>query len=229
MNMYQGTITQDKTKSLNHFINDTFKWMVIGILVTFVTAFGVDHTPLKTLNESYIPMLAIFLQIAVVLVLSTRIMKIKTATVKVLYLLYAFITGITFSVVISYYTTFSVTTAFALSALYFGVLVLFGTYTKCDLTKVGNICLIGLGVYIVYSIIALIFHFGVDSLLMPLISIVLFAGITAYDMQKTINLYYQYQEHHAMLNKLSIYAALSLYLDFVNIFLDILRLIGEEK
>ena len=75
----------------------------------------------------------------------------------------------------------------------------------------------------------MIFNLGISSLLLPLISLVLFAGITAYDMQKAIQFYYQAQSNNEMLTKLSIYGAFTLYLDFVNIFLDILQLLGKEN
>lgn len=98
-----------------------------------------------------------------------------------------------------------------------------------DLTRIGTVCLAGLFVYIIFSIVMLFFNFGILSLIMPFISLVLFAGITAYDMQKSLQLYNNASSNPEMLEKLSIYGAFSLYLDFVNIFLNILRLLGYNK
>ena len=82
---------------------------------------------------------------------------------------------------------------------------------------------------IIFSVIVMIFHLGVGTLIMPLISLALFAGITAYDMQKSLQLYNYASSNPEMLEKLSIYGAFNLYLDFVNIFLDILQLLGDNK
>ena len=82
---------------------------------------------------------------------------------------------------------------------------------------------------IIFSVIVMIFHLGVGTLIMPLISLALFAGITAYDMQKSLQLYNYATSNPEMLEKLSIYGAFNLYLDFVNIFLDILQLLGDNK
>ena len=109
------------------------------------------------------------------------------------------------------------------------MLVVLGTVIKMDLTRIGTICLAGLFVYIIFSVIVMIFHLGVRTLIMPLISLALFAGITAYDMQKSLQLYNYASSNPEMLEKLSIYGAFNLYLDFVNIFLDILQLLGDNK
>ena len=153
----------------------------------------------------------------------------KPIMAKVLYITYSVLTGVTFSYVVASYTTLSVGLAFLVAAIYFGVLVILGTVVKMDLTRIGTVCLAGLFVYIIFSIVMLFFNFGILSLLMPFISLVLFAGITAYDMQKSLQLYNNAVSNPEMLEKLSIYGAFSLYLDFVNIFLNILRLLGDNK
>ena len=176
-----------------------------------------------------LPFILIIFQFAVVIGLSRRLMTMKPITAKVLYMIYSVITGVTFSYVIASYTSFSVALAFLVAAIYFGVLVVLGTVIKMDLTRIGTICLAGLFVYIIFSVIVMIFHLGVGTLIMPLISLVLFAGITAYDMQKSLQLYNYASSNPEMLEKLSIYGAFNLYLDFVNIFLDILQLLGDNK
>ena len=176
-----------------------------------------------------IPLIAIVLQLFVAVRIARHLLSMKASTMKFLYIAYSVLTGMTFSIVISCYTAMSVTLAFLVAAIYFGVLVIVGTVLKKDLTKIGTICYTGLFVYIIFSIIAMIFNLGISSLLLPLISLVLFAGITAYDMQKAIQFYYQAQSNNEMLTKLSIYGAFTLYLDFVNIFLDILQLLGKEN
>lgn len=210
--------------TIQQYINNIFKWMVIGVLTTFVTAFALEKSSFMS-YAGMLPFILIIFQFAVVIGLSRRLMTMKPITAKVLYMIYSVITGVTFSYVIASYTSFSVALAFLVAAIYFGVLVVLGTVIKMDLTRIGTICLAGLFVYIIFSVIVMIFHLGVGTL----ISLALFAGITAYDMQKSLQLYNYASSNPEMLEKLSIYGAFNLYLDFVNIFLDILQLLGDNK
>lgn len=219
---------EDRSMTIQQYINNIFKWMIIGVLTTFVTAFALERSSFMS-YEGMLPFILIIFQFAVVIGLSRRLMTMKPITAKVLYMIYSVITGVTFSYVIASYTSFSVSLAFLVAAIYFGVLVVLGTVIKMDLTRIGTICLAGLFVYIIFSVIVMIFHLGVGTLIMPLISLALFAGITSYDMQKSLQLYNYASSNPEMLEKLSIYGAFNLYLDFVNIFLDILQLLGDNK
>ena len=219
---------EDRSMTIQQYINNIFKWMVIGVLTTFVTAFALEKSSFMS-YAGMLPFILIIFQFAVVIGLSRRLMTMKPITAKVLYMIYSVITGVTFSYVIASYTSFSVALAFLVAAIYFGVLVVLGTVIKMDLTRIGTICLAGLFVYIIFSVIVMIFHLGMGTLIMPLISLALSAGITAYDMQKSLQLYNHASSNPEMLEKLSIYGAFNLYLDFVNIFLDILQLLGDNK
>lgn len=219
---------EDRSMTMQQYINNIFKWMIIGVLTTFVTAFALERSSF-IYYAGMLPLILIIFQFAVVIGLSRRLMKMKPITAKVLYLTYSVITGVTFSYVVASYTSFSVALAFLVAAIYFGVLVVLGTVIKMDLTRIGTICLAGLFVYVIFSVVVMIFNLGVGTLIMPLISLVLFAGITAYDMQRSLQLYQQASSNPEMLEKLSIYGAFNLYLDFVNIFLDILQLLGDNK
>ncbi len=219
---------EDRSMTIQQYINNIFKWMIIGVLTTFVTAFALEKSSFMS-YAGMLPFILIIFQFAVVIGLSRRLMTMKPITAKVLYMIYSVITGVTFSYVIASYTSFSVALAFLVAAIYFGVLVVLGTVIKMDLTRIGTICLAGLFVYIIFSVIVMIFHLGVGTLIMPLISLALFAGITTYDMQKSLQLYNYASSNPEMLEKLSIYGAFNLYLDFVNIFLDILQLLGDNK
>ena len=219
---------EDRSMTIQQYINNIFKWMIIGVLTTFVTAFALEKSSFMS-YAGMLPFILIIFQFTVVIGLSRRLMTMKPITAKVLYMIYSVITGVTFSYVIASYTSFSVALAFLVAAIYFGVLVVLGTVIKMDLTRIGTICLAGLFVYIIFSVIVMIFHLGVGTLIMPLISLALFSVITAYDMQKSLQLYNYASSNPEMLEKLSIYGAFNLYLDFVNIFLDILQLLGDNK
>ena len=219
---------EDQTMTMQQYINNIFKWMVIGVLTTFLTAFALERTSFMA-HAGVLPLLLVVFQFAVVIRLSRHLMTMKPATAKALYITYSVITGITFSYVISSYTGFTVSLAFLVAAIYFGVLVILGTVVKMDLTRIGTLCLTGLFVYLIFAIIVMIFNLPVGSLIMPLISLALFAGITAYDMQKPSQLYQRASSNKEMLEKISIYGAFNLYLDFMNIFLDILQLLGDNN
>ena len=219
---------EDRSMTIQQYINNIFKWMIIGVLTTFVTAFALEKSSFMS-YAGMLPFILVIFQFAVVIGLSRRLMTMKPITAKVLYMIYSVITGVTFSYVIASYTSFSVALAFLVAAIYFGVLVVLGTVIKMDLTRIGTICLAGLFVYIIFSVIVMIFHLGVGTLIMPLISLALFAGITAYDKQKSLQIYNYASSNPEMLEKISIYGAFNLYLDFVNIFLDILQLLGDNK
>lgn len=227
MNEFENTYAQSEVKTLNSYINDTFKWLMLGVVVTFVTAFTFEKTNLSYMiySQPLLPIIMAVVEIAVAIYFGARVFQLNHVTAKILYLVYAFITGITFSMLLAYYAATTVSIAFLLSAVYFGVLVLIGSYTKIDLTKIGHLCFIGLFVYIIYALLAFLFHWS--QFLLPFISLALFTGITAYDMQKTISFYEQYQNQPAMLKRLSIFSAFNLYLDFINIFLDILRILAD--
>ena len=207
---------EDRSMTIQQYINNIFKWMIIGVLTTFVTAFALERSSFMS-YAGMLPFILVIFQFAVVIGLSRRLMTMKPITAKVLYMIYSVI------------TSFSVALAFLVAAIYFGVLVVLGTVIKMDLTRIGTICLAGLFVYIIFSVIVMIFHLGVGTLIMPLISLALFTGITAYDMQKSLQLYNYASSNPEMLEKLSIYGAFNLYIDFVNIFLDILQLLGDNK
>ena len=208
---------EDRSMTIQQYINNIFKWMIIGVLTTFMTAFALEKSSFMS-YAGMLPFILIIFQFAVVIGLSRRLMTMKPITAKVLYMIYSVITGVTFSYVIASYTSFSVALAFLVAAIYFGVLVVLGTVIKMDLTRIGTICLAGLFVYIIFSVIVMIFHLGVGTLIMPLISLAL-----------SLQLYNYASSNPEMLEKLSIYGAFNLYLDFVNIFLDILQLLGDNK
>lgn len=231
MNEFEKTYTQSQSevKTLNAYINDTFKWLMIGVAVTFVTAFTVEKSQIMNqfYDHSLLPVVLVLIELGIAMYFSLKLFKMDPMIARVMFLVYAFLTGLSFSVIVSFYTAMSVSMAFLVAAVFFGALVLLGSYTRVDLTRIGNICYIGLIVYIVYAMLSMLL--GWSQFILPFIALVLFAGITAYDMQKTIHFYYQFQGHEMMLKRLSIFSAFNLYLDFINIFIQLLRIFGDNE
>lgn len=214
--------------TLNQYMTRTFTWMFAGLLTTFALAFAIAWTglyiPIYQSGLVYVITIAEFI---LVIALSARVQQMAPATATLLFFLYAVMNGVMFSVYFIAYNVFTLVGAFLVSAIYFGVLAAYGAITKKDLSSWGSIIFAGLIALLVFELISMIFHVG-DTLLCA-VGLVLFMCITAYDTQKIKAYYYSFANDSALLEKAGILAALSLYLDFINIFLRILRLFARNQ
>ena len=137
------------------------------------------------------------------------------------------ITGFTFSVFAYAYDVQSIAIAFGITAVYFGSLTVIGYTTKINLMKFGPLLYVSLLVLIVVQVILLFVHAGAETMMFTMIGLLIFTGLTAYDVQKMKVLYLECQDEE-MRERLSVYSALELYLDFINMFLYILRIVGNR-
>lgn len=229
MDMYSSNEVSGITLK-KHMIR-TYGLMFAGVLLTFAVAFLLstnESLMLMFLGNSMMPWILLIAQLGVVIVLSARITKLSEGSAKVLFFAYAVLTGITFSVLGLIYAGTTIASAFLITCIFFGCLVLIGSTTRMDLTKIGTICIAGLIAMIFYSVLSMLFGWGMNYFMYSCIGLVLFMGITAWDAQKIKTQYNQYAGDEAFLRKMGIYSALSLYLDFINIFLYILRILGSK-
>ena len=211
----------------NKLFSKVFMWMAIGLLVTFATAWFVstNETMITNIFSKTTYILLIILEFAAVIYLSVRVMKMEPSTAKCVFLLYSVLSGLTFSSIFIYYQLSSIVYIFLLTSLFFGLLSLVGYFTKKDMTKIGRICIIGLIVVIITAIINVFVGSTMLDLILSILILILFIGITIYDIQKIKRL-----EHTGIpIENLAIYGALDLYLDFINIFIQLLRLFGRQK
>ena len=144
------------------------------------------------------------------------------------FLIYSTLTGISLSTIFSVYTTASIASTFFISALTFGVMALTGYTTKTDLTKLGSLLYMGLIGIIIASIVNFFISSSFMHYIISIIGVLVFTGLTAYDVQKIKNIGNQIQEGSESAQKLMIMGALTLYLDFINLFLMMLRLFGSR-
>lgn len=230
MDSYGNEQSLGNTTLKQHMLK-TYTWMFLGVLITFATAFIVANTSLIYMIFSIpmIPIILIVAQLGVVISLSARLFKMRESTAKILYIAYSVLTGVTFSTLGIVYAQTDIALAFAAATIFFACLVVIGATTKADLSKVGVLCLAGLLAFVIFQVMALLFNWTVDVVLISIIGLILFTGITAWDVQKAKKLYMANEGNQEMLNKLSIYSAFDLYLDFINIFLYILRILGDRK
>lgn len=224
-------------ESLGRYTAKTFFLMFLGLLVTFGTAFFLSQTRSGLVAViyafHYVPVLHLILlvaELAVVMGMTSCLHKISVGTARAFFFVYSALTGITFSVLFLYYEMSSLVLIFGATALYFGGMAVFGFVTNIDLSRMRNVLLGGLVFLIVMNLLMMFIPaFEVADRVVCTIGVIIFLGYTAYDTQKIRGFYGAYQGDEAMLKKASIFSALQLYLDFVNMFLYLLRLLGKRK
>lgn len=211
----------------NKLISKSFLWMCIGLLVTFVTGFGVasNERMLENIFNGSSFWLFVVLEFVLVIVLSWRCMKMSPVAAKICFILYAFVSGLTFSSIFVVYDIASIMMVFLVSSVIFGVMAFIGYKTNVDLSKLGFYLMMGLIAVIIVSVINIFIGSNGLEIALSIICVLLFIGITAFDVQKIKSL----EESGLPEDNLAIYGALELYLDFINIFIDLIRIIGENK
>ena len=219
----------EPSMNASDYMTRTYRWMASGLLITFAMAYITATTPLIYLVDSLYLVLTIA-ELALVFVLSSRVQNMSVDAARATFFGYALLNGMVLSY---YFIVFSVGTlvmAFLATAVYFGLMAVYGTTTHKDLTGWGPRLMMGLVALIVTSLIGMLFGFGFgSSVLYCGIGLVLFMLLTAYDTQKLQQMYAYYAGDPELAEKASIYGALTLYLDFINIFLYVVRLLGNNR
>lgn len=211
----------------NKLISKSFVWMCIGLLITFVTGFGVSMNERMLINifGGSFYWVCIILELFLVIFLSARVFKMSATSAKISFVLYAFVSGLTFSSIFVVYNLSSVMYVFLISAVIFGVMALIGFTTNVDLSRIGFYLLMALLGIVVISLFNIFINNDTLSMVLCIICLLLFLGITAYDVQKIKSL----ESSGLPEENLAIYGALELYLDFINIFLNILEIFASNK
>ena len=216
------------------FMTRVYQWMSIGILLTagVSTYIGTnEQLAMSIASNRGLFWVLIIAQFAVVIGLSAMINRMSATLALGLFMLYSALTGVTFSTIFLIYTQASIQSAFFTTACGFAGLSAIGLITKKDLGPVGTFCSMGLFGLIGYSLLALFFPSmmgGAAGLVFSLVGLLIFAGLTAYDTQK-IKLMGQHAYNDEERSKLTVIGALTLYLDFINLFLIILRFTGDRR
>lgn len=221
----------DMQAGLNTYISKVFGTMFLGLLVTALAAlFTVTNQAMYTLVfGTPFMFLIIIAEFVIVFVLSARVTKMSYTSAQILFYIYAIVNGITLASIFAVYNIGTVYTAFLTTAVAFGVMALYGMITKKDLTKIGNILLMALIGVIISSVINMFIGSRGFDLLISFVAVGLFSGLVAYDTQRLKGYYYASANDYQMQRKAGIIGALSLYLDFINIFLYILRIFGNKR
>lgn len=211
------------------YMTRTYRWMACGLLLTFAMAYITAATPLLYLVDSLYLVLTIA-ELALVFVLSARVNSMSVGAARAVFFAYAILNGMVLSY---YFVVFSLDTlvvAFLSAAVYFGLMAVYGRTTERDLSAWGPRLMMALIALIVSSLIGMLFLGSfTGSLIYCGVGLVVFILLTAYDTQKLMRMFEYYACDGELAEKASIYGALTLYLDFINIFLYVVRLLGSRR
>ena len=229
MSNYSGPIYYAQETNLMYRV---YAWMCAALTLTALTAYYISTSPyfvnLIFGNRAALPVL-IIVQLGLVLSLSFLLERMSMATAALLFLLYSFCLGITLSTVFLVYTQGSIFATFFVTAGMFGAMAIYGYVTKADLTSIGSIGFMALIGLIIGGLVNLFLKSQTFDYVLSAVGVLVFTLLTAYDVQKIKLLMQERAADKETMAKISLMGALILYLDFVNLFLYLLRFIGRRK
>ncbi len=226
-----GARTTSKT-----FFANVFAFMFLALGISAVVAYAFAANPewlLPIITNKLLFYVVMFAPLGFVLLMSLGYKKLSTPVLIALFIVYSAITGLSLSFILLTYTANSVFGCFASAAVMFGVMAVLGYTTKQDLTKFGRIMIMGLIGIVIASLINIFLNNSTMDYIISFVGVMVFTGLTAYDVQKIKRMGEGFDEHGEAIpgeaKKLSVMAGLTLYLDFINLFLFLLRLFGSRR
>ncbi|QCT20645.1 Bax inhibitor-1/YccA family protein [Jejubacter calystegiae] len=227
-----STVVQQGSR-LQTYMAQVYGWMTCGLLLTGFVAWYAANTPelmMYIFSGKFIFFGLIIAQLALVFVLSGLVHKLSPGVATGLFMLYSALTGLTFSSIFLAYTWSSIASTFVVTGGMFGAMSLYGYTTQRDLSKWGSLLFMGLIGLILASLVNLWLKSTPLMWAITYIGVLIFVGLTAYDTQKLKNLGEQIDtQDKAQMRRYSILGALTLYLDFINLFLMLLRIFGNRR
>ena len=219
---------------VNEFIRSVYNWMAIGLALTGLVAFYVSNTPALLnliLGNRILFFGLIIAELALVFTISARVHRMQASTATALFVLYAALNGATLSFIFIIYTRSSIAATFFVCAATFIACSIYGWTTKRDLTSMGGFMMMGLIGIIIASLVNLFIRSSAMHMIISYIGVLVFVGLTAYDTQhlKTMAVSQPADIGAGAVRKGAILGALKLYLDFINLFLMLLRILGNRE
>ncbi|MBQ2951311.1 MAG: Bax inhibitor-1/YccA family protein [Prevotella sp.] len=229
--------TQERSLSFNDsfaiLMRKVYLWMAMALVITGVTSYGVASSPglmQAILTNNALLWVLIIAEFGLVFAISAAINKLSLTTATLLFVLYSVINGATLSVIFLVYTMESIASVFFITAGTFGVMAFIGYTTKKDLTSLGKMLLMALIGLIIATLVNVFFiQSSGFSLIVSYVGVLIFVGLTAYDSQKIKQMLLQAPDAGESAQKLALLGALTLYLDFINLFIYLLRIFGDRK
>lgn len=210
-------------------LRSVFSWMFVGLFVTFGVSLAVLNTPaFRFLLTPAITLTLCVVELGLVAWLCLRVMKMSPSKATTVFLAYSALNGITLAPLFYIYTSESVASAFLVSSSMFGAMALYGYTTKKDLSSWGSFLFMGLIGVLIASLVSFFWSSSAFIFAINIASVVVFTGLTAYDVNRIKSMNSQYSSMGGEQRNFAIIGALSLYLNFINLFITMLRLFGDR-
>ena len=234
-NLQDSNFTQkqlDISQGVSVYLTKVYNWMAIALLLTGIVAYVTSQSEamVQAIFGSKILFFGIIIgELALVGYISARIHKLSSYNATLLFLAYTVLNGLTMAVIFLAYTSASIASTFMITAGTFGIMSIYGYFTKSDLTKIGNLAFMALIGIIIASVVNMFMQSEMMSWVISYLGVAIFIGLTAYDTQKLKRIAINGFENEESMEKNAILGALTLYLDFINLFLFLLRILGNRK
>ena len=222
---------QSSALSFPALMSKVYLWMTLALVVTGMTAYYVASSPaiLYAIVSNQIAFWGLFIgELVLVFVLSSRIMRLSFVTASLMFVIYSIMNGVFFSFILLAYTEQSIATTFLITAGTFGAMSLFGFVTKRDLSAMGRILFMLLIGLIIATVVNIFMKAEGLALILNYAGVVIFVGLTAYDTQSIKQMLQEHGDKEGA-EKIALLGSLSLYLDFINLFIYLLRFFGESR
>lgn len=242
---YASSQTAALDVGLRAYMLRVYNWMASGLVLTGLVAFGIAHTSLLGLfyapvtladgNTGYaatpLAWIAIIAPLAFVMILSFGVNRLSTRAAQALFWIYCATMGASLTMIFLVYTQTSIDEVFFITAGTFAAMSLYGYTTRSDLSGIGSFLMMGLFGIIIASLVNVFLHSAAMAFVVSIVGVLIFVGLTAYDTQRIKADYLQFGSRFGVeiADKRSVYDALRLYLDFINLFMFLLRLFGQRN
>lgn len=219
------------------FLARVFSYMAIALVISGGVAWWFAHDPSllshlidpTTGRQTFLGWAVLLSPIGLVMLMGGMVQRMSVNALFAVFVVYSAITGMSLSYIFLAYTAGSIATTFFLAAAVFGIMAVMGYTTRTDLTRFGSIMMVGLMGVVVASLVNFFIQSTMVGYIVSIVGVLVFTGLTAWDMQKLKAMSTQVAEGTAIAHKMSLMGALTLYLDFINLFLLLLRLFGGRR
>jgi FtsH-binding integral membrane protein len=222
-----GYRSRQEELTVGQFFNAVYAWMCVGLATTAAVAYGVATYAPQLMNGGVL-MVSFVVQLVLVVTISSAVNKVSTPVATVLFVLYSALVGFTFSILFRVYAHATLAAVFLETAGLFGAMSVFGYVTKRDLSRLGSFLFMALIGIVIASLVNMFMHSGMMYWIISYVGIIVFVGLTAVDTQRLKAIALQSGSSPAVASRLAIVGSLTLYLDFINLFIFLLRVMGNN-
>ena len=233
---HYGAVSQNRDLEMQAafpvLMRKVYTWMTLALVLTVLTAYGVATSPgimMALYSNSALMWGLVIAEFALVIGISAAINRLSLATATLMFVAYSVINGAMLSSIFMIYTAASIASVFFITAATFAVMALIGYTTKTDLTSVGKLLFMALIGLVIATIVNMFIGSSTLTMICSYVGVLIFVGLTAYDSQKIKNMLMQAPDAGESSQKLALLGALTLYLDFINLFIYLLRIFGDRR